>query len=68
MEQLRVNILANTQVVNVLVQSSMRKWLRLHAGVISIRMVSEILLHLGELTPSRPILVQKGVIGLILDL
>ena len=54
--------------MNVLVTGSLRKWLRQHAGVLSIRMVSEILLHLAELTPSRPMLVQKGAIGLILDL
>ena len=57
LDQLRVNILADTQVVNVLVQGSMRKWLKLNAGVLAIKMVTEILLHLGKLTPSRPLLV-----------
>ena len=57
LDQLRVNILADTQVVNVLVQGSMRKWLKLNAGVLAIKMVTEILLNLGKLTPSRPLLV-----------
>ena len=61
-------MLSDSQILDVLVAGSLRKWLKQHAGVLSIRMVSEILLHLAELTISRPMLVQKGVIGLILDL
>ena len=57
LHQLRANLLSDTTIVNALVQGPLRKWLKQQAGVLSIRMVSEILLHLGELPPSRPLLV-----------
>lgn len=60
--------MSDTNVVQAFVQGPIRKWLRQHAGVVSIRMVSEILLHLGEATQLRPIMVQKGVLSLLVDL
>jgi hypothetical protein len=43
-------------------------WLTKEAGVTSIKMVSETLLLLAHETSLGPIMVQKGVLGLILDL
>ena len=68
LEQMRANIISDTQIIDVMVQGNFRKWMRQSAGVIALKMVSEILLHLGDLTVMRPMLVQKGVLGLIIDM
>lgn len=68
LQQLRASLLSDTNVIQAFVQGPIRKWLRQHAGVLSIKMVSEILLHLGEATQLRPMMVQKGVLSLLVDL
>lgn len=54
---MRANIISDTQVVDVMTRGSLRNWMKQDAGVVSLKMISEILLHLGELTVMRPILV-----------
>ena len=65
---MRANILSDTQIIDVMVQGNFRKWMKQSAGVIALKMVSEILLILGDIQAMRPMMVQKGVLGLIIDL
>ena len=57
LEQLRANTLSDTQIVNSMVHGPLRKWLKNHAGVLALKMTSEILLLLGELPFLRPMMV-----------
>lgn len=54
---MRANIMSDTRVMDVMTHGSLRTWMKQHAGLVSLKMISEILLHLGELTVMRPLMV-----------
>ena len=54
--------------MNAFTTGELRKWILNQSGVVTIKMVSEILLHFAYIQELGPILVQKGLLSLILDL
>ena len=67
-KRLRTWLLKETTLITSFTTGDLRKWLLTHAGVVTIKMVSELLLHFAYIQELGPTLVQKGLCSLILDL
>ena len=67
-KRLRTMLVKDTNLINAFTTGELRKWILNQAGVVTIKMVSEILLHFAYIQELGPMLVQKGLLKLILEL
>ena len=66
--RLRTMLIEDTRLLDCFVSADLRTWLLTQAGVVTIKMVSEILLHFSHIQDLTTKLVQRGILTLILDL